>query len=206
MHKKAITKNTQSVLDKLKESGIVKDFYLAGGTALALQFGHRESIDLDWFTEKDFDLGKLKSQLADVGTLEVVSEAPGTLHGILDGVKITFLFYNYSPLFPFIAFENATLADERDIAAMKIDAISSRGSKKDFIDLYFLLKKYTLEEIIGFFEKRYANIRYNKMHILKSLVYFEDAQNEASPVMLQATDWEEIKKVIQKEVNRLVGI
>lgn len=206
MHKEAITKKTQSVLDKLVSSGIVKDFYLAGGTALAIQLGQRESIDLDWFTEKEFSLGKLKGQLADTGNFEVVSEAPGTLHGILDGVKITFLYYNYSPLFPFIAFEDAKLADERDIAAMKVDAISSRGSKKDFIDLYFLLKKYSLEEIIGFFEKRYANIHYNKMHILKSLVYFEDAQNEASPVMLQRADWEEIKKVIQKEVNRLVGI
>ncbi|MFA5961198.1 MAG: nucleotidyl transferase AbiEii/AbiGii toxin family protein [Parcubacteria group bacterium] len=193
-------------MDKLVSSGIVKDFYLAGGTALAIQLGQRESIDLDWFTEKEFSLGKLKGQLADTGNFEVVSEAPGTLHGILDGVKITFLYYNYSPLFPFIAFEDAKLADERDIAAMKVDAISSRGSKKDFIDLYFLLKKYSLEEIIGFFEKRYANIHYNKMHILKSLVYFEDAQNEASPVMLQRADWEEIKKVIQKEVNRLVGI
>ncbi|MFZ2188849.1 MAG: nucleotidyl transferase AbiEii/AbiGii toxin family protein [Candidatus Moraniibacteriota bacterium] len=206
MYKEAITKKTQSVLDKLASSSIVKDFYLAGGTALALQFGHRESIDLDWFTEKDFDLGKLKGQLADAGNFEVVSEAPGTLHGILDGVKITFLYYNYPLLFPLIALEDTALSDERDIATMKIDAISSRGSKKDFIDLYFLLKKYTLEEIIGFFEKRYANIRYNKMHILKSLVYFEEAQNEALPVMLQAADWEEIKKVIKEEVNRLVGI
>ena len=84
--------------------------------------------------------------------------------------------------------------------------ISSQGSKKDFIDLYFLLKKYSLEEIIGFFEKRYANIQYNKMHILKSLVYFEDAQSEASPVMLEKADWEEVKKTIQEEANRLVGI
>jgi predicted nucleotidyltransferase component of viral defense system len=193
-------------LDKLVAFGIAKNFYLAGGTALAVQLGHRESIDLDWFAEKDFSLGKLKGQLADAGIFEVVSEAPGTLHGILDDVKITFLYYSYPPLFSLVAFESATLADERDIAAMKVDAISSRGSKKDFIDLYFLLKKYSLEEIIGFFEKRYANIHYNKMHILKSLVYFEDAQNEASPVMLQAADWEEIKKVIQEEVNRLVGI
>lgn len=84
--------------------------------------------------------------------------------------------------------------------------ISLRGSRKDFIDLYFLLKKYSLEEMIGFFKKRYVNISYNKMHIIKSLVYFQDAQNEASPVILQEADWEDVKKTIQKEVNRLVGI
>lgn len=91
--------------------------------------------------------------------------------------------------------------DERDIAAMKIDAISSRGSKKDFIDIFFLLKKYSLEEIIEFFEKKYSEINYNKLHILKSLVYFADADNEPMPIMIQSIGWVEVKKDIEKKVN-----
>ena len=95
-------------------------------------------------------------------------------------------------------------ADERDIAAMKIDAISSRGSKKDFFDIYFLLKKYSLQELIDFFEKKYSGIQYNKLHILKSLVFFEDAETEPVPVMLQDANWEEVKKGISIELEKLI--
>lgn len=98
------------------------------------------------------------------------------------------------------------LVEERDIAAMKIDAISSRGSKKDFIDIYFLLKKYLLEELIGFFEKKYNDIDYNKLHILKSLVYFEDADNESIPIMIQNIDWEDVKQIIREKVNELLKV
>ena len=87
---------------------------------------------------------------------------------------------------------------------MKIDAISSRGSKKDFIDLYFLLEKYKLEELIGFFEKKYSGIKYNKLHIFKSLVYFDDAENEPMPVMTQKAEWEKIKERIGVEVRKLI--
>ena len=92
------------------------------------------------------------------------------------------------------------LADERDIAAMKLDAVSSRGSKKDFIDIYELLKKYTLAELIDFFEKKYAGIRYNMLHILKSLIYFDDADGEPPPVMLRDADWDNIKQSIRQSV------
>ncbi|MEK7161153.1 MAG: nucleotidyl transferase AbiEii/AbiGii toxin family protein, partial [Patescibacteria group bacterium] len=103
-----------------------------------------------------------------------------------------------------IDFENAKLADERDIAAMKIDAVSSRGSKKDFVDLYFLLEKYSLPELIDFFEKKYSNIKFNKLHILKSLTYFEDAEKEPMPEMLKQANWDSIKKKITLETNKFL--
>ena len=109
---------------------------------------------------------------------------------------------DYGLAFPLLAFSGVKLADERDIAAMKIDAISSRGSKKDFIDLYFLLEKYPLKKLLEFFEKKYINIKYNKLHILKSLVYFEDAESEPMPVMIKKTDWAEVKDLIKKEVKK----
>jgi hypothetical protein len=107
-------------------------------------------------------------------------------------------------LFPTIAFEGIQLADERDIAAMKLDAVSSRGSKKDFIDIYFLLKKYSLAELFDIFEKKYAAIKFNKLHILKSLSYFENAEQEPMPVMLESVPWEEVKKKIVMEAGQIL--
>ena len=138
----------------------------------------------------------VKDMLASLGKFELISEEEGTIHGTLDGVKISFLRYLYKNIFPLQSFEKINLADKRDIAAMKIDAISSRGSKKDFIDLYFLMKKYSLNELFNFFETKYKNIKYNRLHILKSLAYFETADAEPMPVMLKKVEWEEIKSEI----------
>ena len=84
---------------------------------------------------------------------------------------------------------------------MKVLAISDRGSKKDFVDIYFLLKKYSLKEILDFFNKKYASYNYNTMHILKSLVYFVDAEEDADPIYLRPTDWEEVKNNLQSVVK-----
>jgi len=102
-------------------------------------------------------------------------------------------------------FGGIKIADEKDIACMKIDAISSRGSKKDFIDLYFLLEKYSLPELISFFEKKYSAIEFNKLHILKSLTYFKDAEDEPMPIMIKNTNWADVKKKIIKEANKIVA-
>ncbi len=87
---------------------------------------------------------------------------------------------------------------------MKLDAVSSRGSKKDFIDIYFLLEKYRLPELFEIFEKKYAAIKFNKLHILKSLSYFENADNEPMPVMLKPVSWEEVKKKVITESNQIL--
>ena len=200
MHSETIDAKTKCVLDKIVMAGISSDFYLAGGTALAIHLGHRMSIDLDFFTRGNFSIADLKKKLSSIGELVVNGEEDGTLNAALDGVKISFLRYDYDQLYPFVAFQNVNLADERDIAAMKIDAASSRGSKKDFIDLYFLLGKYSLKDLIAFFEKKFSAIKYNKMHILKSLVFFDDAQDEPMPIMLASCDWENVKEKISREV------
>jgi len=207
MHIESIDKKTGRVLEKITTSGIARDFYLAGGTALALQLGHRMSIDLDWFSAKAFSAAKLKNALARLGKVKITGEEEGTLHAVLDGVKVSFFHYKYKPIFPFVGIGKGgvKLADKRDIAAMKVDAISSRGTKKDFIDLYFLLQGYSLGDIVGFFEKRYRGIEYNKMHILKSLVYFDDADREPMPIMLKRIAWDSVKKSIAKSVNAAIS-
>ncbi len=201
----AINNKTKDVFEKIAKSGLGKKFYLAGGTGLAIQLGHRQSIDLDWFSKDAFFNASVKKELASLGDFTLINESEGTINGELDDTRVSFFYYDYDILFPFVEFDGVKIADKKDIAAMKIDAVSSRGSKKDFIDLYFLLKEYSLAELVSFFEKKYVNIKYNKLHILKSLVYFDDAESEPMPIMIKKHDWEEIKEEIRAKVNELMS-
>lgn len=201
MHEEILGQKTKLILGKIVDTEIIKDFYLAGGTALALQFGHRKSIDLDWFSRKPFLVKKLKKELKKLGKLEIDLEEKDTLNCKLDGVRLSFFEYPYKILFPFIKHEKIKIADFRDIACMKLDAISSRGSKKDFIDLYFLLKLLPLEKLLELFSKKYRGISYNKLHLLKSLVYFEEAEKEPIPKMIKEVTWKNVKEDILKKVK-----
>lgn len=140
MHEEALTQDTKRVLEALGSAGIVKDFYLAGGTALALYFGHRFSVDLDWFA-KDFSYTpSLRKELSNVGNLSVDSESTGTFNGSIDGVKVSFFRYPYPLIAPTEFYkENVALAGLPDIAVMKLDAIATRGTYKDFFDMFVLL-------------------------------------------------------------------
>ncbi|MDP2629578.1 MAG: nucleotidyl transferase AbiEii/AbiGii toxin family protein [Candidatus Harrisonbacteria bacterium] len=205
MHTQILPGATKRVLQEIGEQPWIKNFYLAGGTALAIQYGHRESIDLDFFSTEDFDIGALRQNLARLGELRVEAEESGTLHGVLEGVRISFLRYQYPLLFPLIIFEGVQVADERDIAAMKLDAISARGSKKDFIDLYFLLEKYSFKELLNIFQEKYRTIEFNKLHMLKSLTYFDDADREGQPIMSQSISWEKIKVALRQKTEKLLA-
>jgi len=200
MYKKTLSKNTKGALESLK-GDFLKKFYLAGGTALALQFGHRRSIDLDFFSGEKFSPENLKQELKKISKFKVQAEDEDTLEIILNQTKISFFYYPYKLLFSKIRFQNTKLADWRDIACMKINAISQRGSKKDFIDLYFILKKKSLMEILELFNKKYKNIDYNQLHILKSLSYFEQAEQEAESVILKTVSWQMVKKNILKKIK-----
>ncbi|MEI7426072.1 MAG: nucleotidyl transferase AbiEii/AbiGii toxin family protein [Candidatus Moraniibacteriota bacterium] len=187
---------------KIAKLDFIDKFYLAGGTALAVQIGHRESVDLDFFSYTKFSVHKLKQELSIAGILAVDYEDEDTLVGMLDDVKISFFHYSYEQSYVLVKFEDIFLASEQDIAAMKLDTISARGSKKDFVDIYFLLKKYSLNQLVEFFENKYKNIQYNKLHILKSLVYFDDANGDPDPLMLVDFDWNETKSFIEKIVKQ----
>lgn len=204
MYQEVINANTKRLLETIGRIKTIENFYLAGGTALALQLGHRKSIDLDWFSQKEFDVRILKKDLSSFGSLKIDSEDKQTLNCRLDDVKISFFVYPYKILFSLIDFNKIKLADEHDIACMKIDTISSRGAKKDFIDLYFLLEKYRLKEMLNLFDKKYAGIEYNRFHLLKSLTYFDDAESEPMPEMLKDISWEEIKNEIKKKAKNAI--
>jgi len=198
MHKEVINQKTECLLADLAESNVIKDFYLAGGTALALQFGHRKSIDLDWFNKNSFDTRELRKELSKIGKIIIKAEEKDTLDIVLSDVKLTFLGYPYDLLFPLVNYQEVKLADYRDIACIKLDVVSARGSKKDFIDLYFALQKISLEELFELFEQKYQKIEFNKMHILKSLNYFIDAEDEPMPRMLKEVKWKDIKKYFEE--------
>jgi len=206
MHPETINAATRAVLEKIAGTDFIHQFYLAGGTALALELGHRISVDLDFFTYEKFSTAHIRNTLAKLGKLTITSEdAGGTLNGIVDEVQVSFFIYPYQNVYPTISYAGVQLADERDIAAMKLEAIASRGSKKDFVDLYVLMEKYSLVELIALFEKRYSNVEYNKLHLLKSLSYFADAEESGDPVMLKKISWAEVKEKISASAKDYIG-
>lgn len=156
------------------------DFYLAGGTALALQIGHRESIDFDFFSEKKFNNNKLFEQIKNnlsAYQVKKVQDEKDTLTVILDNQsKISFFFYPYPLLEPLITEKYLNLASIRDIACMKLSAIVNRSVQKDYVDLYFILQQYPLSELLQSARKKFPEIETNL--IIKSLVYFDDLNEE----------------------------
>ncbi len=193
--------DTKKVLNNFKKTNAQQDFYLSGGTGLALQIGHRESQDLDFFSEKDFDPELLQAELAKISHLENIQLDKGTLNCFIDNVKIQFLHYPYKLLEEKIEWEGIHISSMLDIACTKLLTISSRGSKKDFIDLYFLLQIYSLTFLFEKLEEKYTNSNYDKLHILKSLIYFEDADEQPTPRMYKEVSWEVVKKEIKKAVK-----
>ena len=109
-------------------------------------------------------------------------------------------------LFPSAQFLQVAIADSRDIACMKISAIASRGTKRDFVDLYASSQQFGLGSLLQFFELKYAQTRYNKLHILKSLTFFEDAEKDPMPYMFIPIDWHQVKEFFVRQTSRLVQL
>ena len=204
MFEKAIDSKTRQVLRKIRETQVLENFYLAGGTALSLILGHRKSIDLDFFSSS---FPKFEILVAKLKTLnpKVINQDKGTLDLYIDGVKVSFLEYKYPLIGDFLEFDQVKVASLEDIACMKLSAISSRGSKKDFIDLYFILQKFSLGELLALFEKKFKGVDYQMSHILKSLVYFEEAEKQPDPEFLVDVDWNEVKSFLEGKVKELIG-
>ena len=195
MHEETLYLKTKIALEKVQNEIILKNFYLAGGTALALQLGHRKSIDLDFFSQNYPAQEQLLQSLEEYQPV-VAQQAKGTLDVFVYDVKVSFFEYKYPLLENTHPYNQIKLASILDIACMKIAAISQRGTKKDFVDLYVLLQKYTFDEILKAFEKKYTGTSYQKLHILKSLVYFDDAENDPEPDYISPIKWEDVKNLL----------
>ncbi len=207
MFEEILSKNEKESLAVLGKSGIFKSAYMAGGTALALQIGHRFSYDFDFFMAKEFDesmmLEKIKKLMPD---FQLERKEWRTILGFINDSKFSLFFYSYPLLFKTRKFLNVNIADIKDIAAMKISAISDRGSKKDFIDLYFILKlekALSLKEALALYDKKFKTLKQNQLHILKSLAYFADAEEDAMPKMIKSVSWKDVKSFFQREARSL---
>ena len=203
MFTKTLSKNAAGTLALLGEFGILKDGYLAGGTACALQIGHRISLDLDFFTEKEFNMEVVLKQLEKLPGFKLDQTAKWTIWGSFPKVKFSYFYYPYPLIKKTSVFSKINLASLEDIAAMKIVALGDRGTKRDFIDLYFLAKKFSLEQIFKFYDQKYHKLANNLFHIMRSIDYFNDADEQETPKMLISVSWDEVKEFFKKEVIRL---
>lgn len=197
---KTIEPGTLELLKSLMLEPEFSQLRLVGGTSLALQYGHRVSIDLDFFGKIQTDDDTIKSILHKYGTLKVIKESANIKVYILNNIKIDIVNYNYKWIDAPLIEEDIRLATPKDIAAMKVNAIAGRGSKKDFIDMYFLLQHYSLSDIISFYEEKYPES--SVFRALMSLTYFEDAEEQIMPKIFSETSWDTIKEHIIKTVSK----
>ncbi len=171
---------------------------LVGGTSLALQIGHRKSIDLDFFGEIDFTYLNIKEVFKSFDKIESFRNSKHINIFEINNVKVDFVNYTYPWLKQELEIDGIRLAQKEDIAAMKIAAITGRGSRKDFVDLFFLLKQFTFQQIMDLYKQKYFDS--SPYLALKSLVYFDDAENDFSVEMIEDISWEEVKNTISTEV------
>lgn len=177
------------------------NFYLVGGTSLALQIGHRNSIDIDLFGKQDIDYDLYINLLNNFGKTEVQKSSKNILITNVVGIKVDFVNYRYQLIEKPIEMDGIRMLSKEDIAAMKLNAIAGRGSKKDFIDLYFLLQDFSLKQMLGFYIEKYFDG--SEFMVLKSLSYFEEANSQPQPQMFVDFNWETCKQKIIEEVLKL---
>jgi predicted nucleotidyltransferase component of viral defense system len=187
------------LLNKLLDIEEFKELRLVGGTSLALQYGHRKSVDIDLFGSLNLSLNEISDLISSCGKSTQLKRSAKINIFSIDGIKVDIVNYHYPWLNPVLLEDNLRLAQPEDIAAMKISAITGRGTKKDFIDLHELLKHFSLESILGFYERKYAD---GSIYLaLKSLNYFADAEQNPMPEILNPISWADVKRKIEQEVN-----
>jgi len=189
-----------STLKQLMGLGFLNDFYLVGGTALALQLGHRNSVDIDLFTHNDFDVDRLSNDLATHfgDAFQQTGSNKIMLFCFINNVKVDFVNNRTQLQFPLQHIEDIILADVKDIAPLKMKAIFGRGSKKDFIDLYVLLQEFEVEELLNLFKTKFPFIDIGQLLI--SMHYFGDAENDVLPKLYIDASWQEMKSFISKKI------
>ena len=196
LHYETVDEGTLGLLKQLQSLSILSEMRLVGGTSLALQIGHRKSIDIDLFGNLSAEYENLIDELKTLGEVVPLKNSKNIHSLLINNIKVDIVNYEYKWLTNKITIDNIQLASIEDIAAMKLNAIIGRGSKKDFIDLFFILKNYSLATLMDFYTKKYNDG--STFLVLKSLTYFEDADMEEMPFMFNNIDWQTIKDNIKK--------
>ena len=192
--------DTLELLKVLMQQPLLKDMRLVGGTSLALQYGHRRSVDLDFFGMTTEDIDELTGMMSECSNDLVKGNCTRRIKTyFLNGVKVDVVNYDYKWIDDVVEEEGLRLASPKDIAAMKVNAVMGRGTKKDFIDVYFLLKHYSFDELIKFYLQKYTDG--SEYRALLSMSYFADADPQPMPYMFQDVDWEIVKSEIKRRVE-----
>lgn len=208
-HYETLPKSTHKALDALSAAPWLDDpgWYLAGGTALALCEGHRVSIDLDFFTTgRDIGVDTVLGELSKYGSdWRTTSQDRATLYGELFGAKISFIAYPFFVVLEqFRKHGTINVLDPRDIAVMKILAVSQRGRKRDFFDLYWYVKnKEPLLDVIRRLGRQFPQSSHNYHHLIAALMYFVDAEDDSNPDITFQARWKQVKAFFEKEVPRV---
>ena len=198
---KAVEAPILELIKSLQSKPYLRGFYLVGGTALALHLNHRKSVDIDLFSDFDFDSAVILEQIQQDFSFQLYLSASNTLKGFIGEINVDLLAHRYELIAEPETIQEVNVLSEPDIIAMKLNAISTSGQRsKDFIDIFYLLQNYNLGSMLGFYQKKYE--QENVGHILKSLIYFEDVDLADWPVLIENPKlrWVDVKKRIEKVV------
>ncbi len=208
-YEQATTPACLRALDYLRQQSFIGNFYLAGGTALALQIGHRVSTDLDWFSAGQRLLAPEREtirrilQAADDEQFVVAAEQDGMMFTRLLGAEVSFIYQHHPLLEPPVSYRGIQLASPVDIGLMKLAAINSRGTRRDFIDLYSLRDVVTLDRLLELATVKYADRPSFLAVAVRALAYFEDAERQPVPRMLTPVEWADVRAYCEAAARRL---
>lgn len=196
-----IEQATFELIQQLQNFSELKEFYLVGGTALTLQFGHRNSVDIDLFSTKDFLDSTIINFLRTKFTIDLVYNKPNSIICIINGVKVDFIKHDYPIIEQIITEEGIRMLSPQDICAMKLNAIQNSGQRlKDFIDIYFLLEHFSIKQMLEFYSKKYPIM--NPVIALRAITYFDNIDpNIDPPKLVTPLPLEKIKKRIVHAVQ-----
>lgn len=200
LHTNTVLPGTLDLLKRVMAVPELEGFNLAGGTSLALQIGHRVSVDLDLFGSRPFEKDEIMDLADGLGTVRLIHATKNILVLDINGVKVDFVNYKYPLLRELRKESDIRLVSLPDIGAMKLAAITGRGRKRDFTDMFFLMRQYTLSELLAFYNQKYPDG--SEFLVARSLTYFDDADQDESLQLLQPADWPAVKETIESEVKK----
>lgn len=201
LHTKTVEPGTLDVIQALFKKNYMQPYILVGGTSLALQIGHRSSTDIDLFTNKPHDTEQLLELLKQDFDVELRNRYQHALFVNINGVKTDIVTQSCRLIDEPVYADGLRLASLKEIAPMKLLAITNRGRKRDFIDLYFLIQQFSLEKMFGFYKEKFETDNYYL--ILRSLTYFKDADMDGDLKYYFPYKWDNIKKAIVKETMKI---
>ncbi|KKQ28305.1 MAG: hypothetical protein UU14_C0045G0006 [Candidatus Roizmanbacteria bacterium GW2011_GWB1_40_7] len=203
MYDVILSQSAIKLLGELEKDSLPKGSYLAGGTALALWFGHRKSVDLDFFTSAYFSETQWEQKLKKELKLRITYSDWQTIVGFVGETKFSLFGYKYKLLNELTPWKNICVAGLSDLSAMKFDTVTKRGTRRDFIDIYFLSKKFSLRKLFEFYGKKYGNLEDMRLILKKALLYFNEADEDEMPEMLVDVAWKDVKNYFLSEVKKL---